>query len=33
VETFRDLPANEIITVTEGQGITARSAFAGRGRR
>jgi hypothetical protein len=31
-DTLRDLPVNEIVTVTEGQGITARSRFAGRER-
>jgi len=30
VETLNDLPANEIVTVTEGRGITARSLFSGR---
>jgi hypothetical protein len=29
-ETIRDIPANQIVTITEGQGITGRSPFSGR---
>jgi hypothetical protein len=30
VETIQNVPANAIVTVTEGEGITGRIAFAGR---
>ena len=30
VETIRDVPADQVVTVTEGKGLTARSAFNGR---
>ena len=30
METVRDVAANQIITMTEGQGITNRSPFSGR---
>lgn len=29
IETIRDVPANQIVTVTEGQGITERTPFSG----
>jgi hypothetical protein len=29
-ETLRELAANQIVTVTEGRGVTARSPFASR---
>ncbi len=30
IETVRDLPANQIVTITEGRGITGRVAYSGR---
>jgi hypothetical protein len=27
VETVKDVPAGQVVTVTEGRGITARAAF------
>jgi hypothetical protein len=30
IETIRDLPANQIVTITEGRGVSAREPFAGR---
>jgi len=29
-ETIRDVSANQIVTITEGQGITGRSPYSGR---